>query len=206
MEIIKKLVTRKGPGHLFQPAHFILALKTIKERGHIGRYELGRILDLGGGSIRTLINRLKDEELITVEGKKGHILTEQGERVLEDMNKFLITIENLDMVEELTSGKFNIGCQVRGLAPKIGSGIGLRDAAIAVGAKSITSLIYTKTKQLEIPTLGKDYLKNEHPNLIDYLLSTFNYLEDDVLIICGADTEILAKLGAITAILSILNS
>ena len=121
MEIIKKLVTRKGPGHLFQPAHFILALKTIKERGHIGRYELGRILDLGGGSIRTLINRLKDAELITVEGKKGHILADQGKKVLEDLNKFLIAIKYLDVVEELTNGKFNIGCQVRGLTTKIGS-------------------------------------------------------------------------------------
>ncbi len=206
MEIIQKLVTRKGPGHLFQPAHFILALKTIKERGHIGRYELGRILDLGGGSIRTLINRLKDAELITVEGKKGHILADQGEKVLKDINKFLIAIENLEAVEELTNGKFNVGCHVRGLSTKIGSGIGLRDAAIGIGAKSITSLIYTINKQLEIPTLGKDYLKNKHSNLLKSLLSTFSYQEDDVIIICGADSEIKAKLGAITAILSILNS
>ena len=146
MEIIQKLVTRKGPGHLFQPAHFVLALKTIEERGPIGRYELGRILDLGGGSIRTLINRLKDADLITVEGKKGHILAIQGEKVLEQVNSILISINKLDTAEELTNGKFNIGCLVRGISTKIGSGIGLRDAAISIGAKSITSLIYSKQK------------------------------------------------------------
>ena len=206
MEIIQQLVERKGPGHLFQPAHFILALKAIKTKGPIGRYELGRILDLGGGSIRTLVNRLKDAKLIDVEGKKGHILTEDGKNILEDLNKELISIQDLEGAEELTSAKFNVGCQVRGVTAKIGSGITLRDSAISIGVKSITSLIYRGEKNLEIPTLGRDYLEKQHPSLVKYLIAEFNFQVDDGLIICGAENIIKAKLGAITAVLSLLNS
>lgn len=205
METIQKLVTRRGPGHLFQLAHFFLALKIIAEKGPIGRYELGRILDLGGGSIRTLVNRMKKANLITVEGKKGHILTEEGEAVLKEIKKILISLENLEIAEKLTTKKFNVGCQARTISSKIGSGISLRDAAITVGAKSITSLIYTG-QGFNIPTLGKDYLQIHHPELLEYILSKYKFQKDDVLIICGADTLIKAKLGAITAVFSLLNS
>ncbi|MFX1297366.1 MAG: DUF4443 domain-containing protein [Promethearchaeota archaeon] len=205
MEIIQKLVSRKGPGYLFYPAHFFLALKTIEEKGPIGRYELGRILDLGGGSIRTIVNRMKIANLIIVEGKKGHILSDEGKKALIDIKKTLVMLQNLENAEELTNKKFNIGCQARNISTQIGSGIDLRDAAITVGVKSIISLIYTG-KGFNIPTLKEEYLEKEHPKLSNYLLSKFKFQKNDVLVICGADTLIKAKLGAITAIFSLLNS
>ncbi|MHA1266997.1 MAG: DUF4443 domain-containing protein [Candidatus Helarchaeota archaeon] len=205
METIQKLVARRGPGHLFQLAHFFLALKVIAERGPIGRYELGRILELGGGSIRTLVNRMKKANLITVEGKKGHIFTKIGEQVLKEIEKIIIAVETIELAEELTTKRFNVGCQARGVSAKIGSGINLRDAAITVGAKSSTTLIYTGT-EFQIPTLGDNYLARQHPKLEKYLLSKFQFHPGDVLIICGADTLIEAKLGAITAVFSLMNS
>ena len=206
METIQNLIERKGPGHLFRSAHFVLALKVIKEKGPIGRYELGNILDLGAGSIRTLVNRLKEAQLIDVEGKKGHVLAEKGIKVLKDLTKKLISIQTIEEAEELTNAKFNVGCLVRGVSTKIGSGISLRDSAISIGAKSITSLIYKGNKHLEIPTLGKDYLEKQHSTLLSYLISNHNFQIDDVLVICGADTLIKAKLGAITAVLSLISS
>ena len=205
MEIIQKLVKRKGPGHLFQSAHFYLAMKVIEEKGPIGRFELGRILDLGGGSIRTLVDRMKYANLIAVEGKKGHILTEEGKSVIKEIKKTVITIRDLEPARELTDQKFNIGCQARNISTKIGSGISMRDAAISVGGKSITSLIYTGAN-FNIPTLDKKYLEMEHPKLMNYLLSNYNFQKNDALVICGADTAIRAKLGAITAVFSLLNS
>jgi len=203
LETILKLITRKGPGHLFRLAHFILALKVITEKGPIGRYELGRILDLGGGSIRTLVSRLKDMNLISVEGKKGSIITEKGEKILDEIRKSLIAILPLEGVENLTHQKFNVGCQARNVSDKIGSGIHLRDTAISIGANSIISLIYTG-KEFNIPTLGDGYLENRHPTLSKYLLSKFKFQLNDVLIICGADTLISAQLGGITAVFSLL--
>lgn len=205
MEIIKELIERKGPGHLFGVAHFFLALQFIKEKGPIGRYELGRLLDLGGGSIRTLVKRLKEAKLISAEGNKGHVLDEAGKRILERINQQLLHMRELENVGELTNGKFNVGCQVRNISDKIGSGIKLRDVAIAVGAKSITSLIYNSKGDLVIPTLGDDYLAKGHPDLLQNLLEKFVFQEGDVLVICAADEEIIAKLGVITAVLSILN-
>jgi len=205
LEKIQDIIIRKGPGHLFQLAHIVLALKLISERGPIGRHELGRVLDLGGGSVRTLVNRLKSANLITVEGKKGHVLTEEGQQILGEFKKTVIRFEKLDSVEELTHRKFNIGCQTRAVASKIGSGINMRDIALSVGAKSITSLIFMENK-FNIPTLDEDYFVKEYPNLSEYLLSKFDFQKDDVLIICGADTAIEAELGAVTAVLSLIIS
>ncbi len=203
VETLQKLVTRRGPGHLFRLAHFILALRVIDEKGPIGRYELGRILDLGGGSIRTLVTRLKNVGLITVEGKKGSIITNAGKRVLEEIKQTIFSIQTLDGIEGLTDQKFNVGCQARNVAQKIGSGISLRDSAISVGANSITSLIYTGDS-FKIPTLGPDYLEQEHPTIAPYLLSKFKFQKDDALIICGAESLINAQLGAVTAVFSLL--
>ncbi|HUX99257.1 MAG TPA: DUF4443 domain-containing protein [Candidatus Deferrimicrobium sp.] len=198
---------RKGPGHLFQLAHFILALMTIETKGPIGRYELGRILDLGGGSVRTLVDRMKDANLVTVEGKKGHILTEIGKKALQEINQTLIRLEKLEAAEKLTNKKFNIGCQARAISSKIGSGISLRDAAIAGGAKSgiIISLIYTGNGFI-LPTFEEKYLEKEFPELIQSLLSKFNFQKEDGLIICGADVVSEARLGAVTAVLSLFKS
>jgi DNA-binding MarR family transcriptional regulator len=206
LEIVKKLITRKGPGHLFQSAHFILALLTIETKGPIGRYELGRILDLGGGSIRTLVERMKKANLVTVQGKKGHVLTEIGQKVLHEINQTLVKFDNLEAAEKITNKKFNIGCQVRAISAKIGSGITLRDAAIAGGSKSgvIISLIYTE-KGFNLPTFEERYLEKEFPELIQSILLKFDFQKEDGLIICGADTIIEAKLGAITAVLSLFN-
>jgi len=205
LEKIQGLITRKGPGHLFQLAHIVLALKLIEERGPIGRHELGRILDLGGGSVRTLVNRLKGIDLISVEGKKGHIVSDKGENVLQELRKIIIRFEHLEPAEKLTHKKFNVGCQARDITSKIGSGIGMRDAALSVGAKSITSLIFSG-KDFDIPMLDKDYLAREQPDLSSYLLSKFAFQKDDVLIVCGADSAIVAELGAMTAILSLITS
>jgi hypothetical protein len=196
-------MTRKGPGHLFQLAHIVLALKLIEERGPIGRHELGRILDLGGGSVRTLVNRLKTAHWITVEGKKGHIISDAGKQILQEFRKKIIRFEPLEQAEKLTHKKFNVGCQARDVASKIGSGIGMRDAALSVGAKSITSLIFSG-KDFDIPMLDKNYLAKEQPDFSKYLLSQFDFQKDDVLIVCGADSAIVAELGAMTAILSLI--
>jgi len=205
LEKIQDLITRKGPGHLFQLAHIVLALKLIEERGPIGRHELGRVLDLGGGSVRTLVNRLKNADLITVEGKKGHIVSDAGKQILQEFRKNIIRFEVLEPAEKLTHKKFNVGCQARAVSSKIGSGIGIRDAALSVGAKSITSLIFSGT-DFDIPTLGKDYLAREQPDFSRYLLSQFEFQKDDVLIVCGADKAIEAELGAMTAVLSLIIS
>ena len=81
----------------------------------------------------------------------------------------------------------------------------MRDAALSVGAKSITSLIFSG-KDFDIPMLDKDYLAREQPDLSSYLLSKFAFQKDDVLIVCGADSAIVAELGAMTAILSLITS
>lgn len=205
MEKIQELITRKGPGHLFQLAHIVLALKLIEERGPIGRHELGRILDLGGGSVRTLVNRLKEKNFISVDGKKGHIISEEGKITLQKLRKSIIRFEYLELAEKLTQKKFNVGCQARNVSSKIGSGISMRDAALSVGAKSITSLIFSG-EDFDIPMLDKGYLAREQPDLSSYLLSKFTFQKDDVLIVCGADSAIIAELGAMTAILSLITS
>ncbi len=75
----------------------------------------------------------------------------------------------------------------------------MRDAALSVGAKSITSLIFSG-RDFDIPMLDKDYLTREQPEFSKYLLAQFNFQKYDVMIVCGADSAIEAELGAMTVV------
>ncbi|MBD3226844.1 MAG: DUF4443 domain-containing protein, partial [Candidatus Lokiarchaeota archaeon] len=204
LEKLNELNERKGPGHLFSIVHFYLVLKYLSdERKPIGRYNLGKRLKLGGGSVRTVINRLSDENLIRSEGRKGHIITPKGQNVLDQISKTIIEINPLDKVGNLTVSKKNVGCQVRDSKDFLNSSLKLRDEAIKVGASGVTTLIY-KNQDFLILGMEEEFdIKNDHKELYEELLNKFKNLESNDLIIIGtAQSEILAKMGSLSAIFS----
>ena len=207
LEILNNLCYRKGPGHLFNIAHLYLILKILEdEQKPIGRYELSKRLNLGAGSTRTILKRLTKAELIKSEDNKGQILTEKGSKTLEKISKYLIAIHDLNHVEDLSISNINIGCQVRNVSEKFKIGIKLRDAAIKIGALGITTMIYTGNN-FKIPGLEDEDInvKNGHADLYDEIFQKFNDLKkNDILLICTALNKDLARLGAISAVFSLL--
>jgi predicted transcriptional regulator len=205
LEKLTELNERKGTAvHLFSVVHFYLVLKYLSDKKKpIGRYKLGKKLGLGRGSMRTVINRLSNDDLIKSESRKGHIITSNGQKILDQISNTVIDIQTLDYVGKLTVSEINVGCQVRDSTNSFNSSLRLRDEAIKVGASGVTTLIYRDNKFVIFGMEDEFDIKKDYESLYNELINKFKNLETNDLIIIGtAESEILAKIGCLSAIFS----
>jgi Mn-dependent DtxR family transcriptional regulator len=176
---------QKGPLPRFAETHLQMALDLIAARGRVGRKHLAEKLDIGEGSMRAILNRLKKRGLIT-SSRGGHSLTTKGKRVLGKPFRFV----RVD-AGSLTVGKVDVATIVRGAAEKIKRGIEQRDEAIKAGADGATVLVF-KRGGFRFPD---EFLKVEE-KLNDVLTEIFDPREGDVVIIGTSMSPIRAEDGA----------
>ena len=178
--------------------HIVKAIELIAEKP-IGRTNLSKELGLGEGATRTLVNRLKDYGLITVD-RLGCIFTKKGKKLWNSLHKAFpkkIVLEK----SELTLAPYNIAILVKERNNKVKLGMEQRDAALVVGAKGATTLIF-KEGSLKFPTENRD-VAEDFPRICKKLVS-MQPEENDVIIIGSADTLTKAEYGALAAALSLL--
>ena len=198
--LLKKLTKEKAPGPSpsFSEVHIAKAIELIAERP-IGRISLSRKLALGEGATRTLIDRLKDYGLITV-SKAGCFFTKEGQKFW----KFLhLSFPKKILLEksELTLGSFNVAILIKERGDRVRLGMEQRDAALVVGAKGATTLIFRNGK-LKFPSENRDIAK-DFPRAYEKLYS-MQPKENDAVVIGSADTLPKAEYGALAAALSLL--
>ena len=195
-EIIKKIAHQKAPGPSisFSMFHVFYALELISMTT-IGRNKLAKKLEVGEGVIRTIINHLKDEKLIST-SKKGCTLTEKG---LKLWNKLEQLFPERSEVKRtiLNNSPFNYAFLVKNARHKIKSGIVQRDAAIMGGAKRSIAIV-VKDKKLAIKSVSED-IERDFPQATKKLLVNLSPENNDVIIVAGADSSIRAKRGAFAA-------
>jgi len=133
-----------GPLPRFTEIHAQMALKLIEKYGRIGRKRLVEKLGVGEGSMRTILEKLCKQGLIT-SSRGGHSLTGKGK-------KFLYTLPNFVQVDagDLTVGKFDVATVVSGASGKVKNGVEQRDEAMKAGADGATILIFRRGK-LQFP-------------------------------------------------------
>jgi len=193
-----RIAEKAGPSRTpsYIAAHVLKALEIIGSTLGVGRQQLARELGIGEGTVRTLVRRLKGEELIEI-SRGGMSLTEKGADMLNDM---LERMRSTELRETgITVGKSNFAVLVKGSAKHVQNGVEQRDSALIVGARGATTLTY-RGGQLRIPGLGMDIpskLENE-------LISKLEPSEGDVLIIGAADEPLMAELGAKAAALELI--
>lgn len=201
MEITKLLNTdvRQGPPTQFHPWHLLAAFYTFcQSPSPIGRYQLGSDLELGGGSIRSLIRFLRERRLIEPVHRQGHQLSPEGKRHCDKLNQILIKLMELPQ-SSYTVDVFNLGCHLHHMAHHITNGVEQRDAAIQAGATGATTLIQTSDpNQLIMPT-SYEVKKQD----VYQLIKAFDLHEGDIIIIGSGPTLISAKLGALAAAISV---
>jgi predicted transcriptional regulator len=195
-EIIKKITNQKaqGPSTSFSMFHVFYALELISKTT-IGRTKLAKKLEIGEGAIRTIINHLKDEKLIST-SKKGCTLTDKG---LKLWNKLEQLFPQRSEVKRtiLNNSQFNYAFLVKDAGHKIKSGIVQRDAAIMGGARRSIAIV-AKDKKLAIESVSDD-IERDFPIATKKLLANISPDKNDVLIVAGADSRIRAKRGAFAA-------
>ena len=201
LKVLERVAGRVAPGPLpsFLEAHILMALEALSLRP-VGRARLSTILGLGEGVTRTLIRHLKAENLIEV-SRIGITLSEYGRRVLRGIRSRVSG--GLKVPESpLTVGAANVAVLVKGASEKVRYGMEQRDAAIKVGAKGATTLIF-KDGRLVLPGVDEEALQNVE-EIYGILKSNLKPEEDDVIIIGSAGDERTAELAAKTAALKLL--
>lgn len=198
--LLEELTREKAPGPSpsFLMVHIVKAIELIAERP-IGRTNLSKELGLGEGATRTLVNRLKDYGLITVD-RLGCVFTKEGKNLWNFLQKVFpkkIILEK----SELTLASYNIAILVKELGNKVRLGMEQRDAALVVGAKGATTLIF-KEGSLKFPSENRE-VAEDFPGIFKKLVS-MQPEENDAIIIGSADILAMAEYGALAAALSLL--
>jgi len=183
-----------GPSIAFTPFHIYCALEQLSQ-GPIGRNRLADKLGVGDGTIRTIISRLKDAELI-LNTKEGGTLTTQGQGVWQQFEQVFPQRAEIPKTE-LTTSEFNYGFMIKDQRDKVKSGIDQRDAAIIAGAKRAIVLI-TNQKGLQVASVDQS-IEEEYTVAAKEILKKITPQNKDVIIIAGAETPLKAKTGAFAA-------
>ncbi len=114
------------------------AIKLIAEKT-IGRSKLAEELKVGEGTVRTIINRLKDAELI-ITSKAGCVLTDKSIKFWNE-HKMVFKKKTKVGKNELTIADYNFSILVKNCGHKVKSDMEQRDAAIMVSAKGATAIM-----------------------------------------------------------------
>lgn len=202
-KILEDLVAEKAPGPAptFSVFHVIRALELIAEKP-IGRGKLAEELRIGPGAIRTIINRLRKTDLIST-SKSGCSLTDKGLKLYGQIKEVFGGRVNIKE-DKLIQAEYNVAILIKKCGYRVKSGIEQRDAAIKVGAKGATVIIYRKG-YFVIPSASED-ASREYPKLTKKLEEVFKPEDGDVIIISGADRQETAEYSAIAAAWTLINN
>jgi len=203
-KFLERLLEERPPGPYpsFSLFHLIRALELIAKKGPIGRGKLSEELKTGEGATRTIIDRLKDAELI-VTSKPGCSLTKDGERI---WNEFQSIFPRKVRLEEskLTLAACNVAMLIKGCGDRVRAGVEQRDAAIMTGARGATTLVF-KSQKLTAPMISENVAR-DFPAAFNQITELMEMDDNDVIVIGSADTWERAEYGALAAAWTLIES
>lgn len=193
-----KLIERPKYGPLFRfgDYHVYKVLSVLSDGRRKGRKQLADKVGIGEGSMRTIVEYLREEGLIDVK-QTGIKISKKGQ---EFIGRLPLQVYVLD-VSDITLGQSSVAVQVRNAAGKVGSGMEQRDQAIKAGAEGATTIV-VKGDRLTVPV---DFdLDKEQPEVAGAIRRLFDLMDGDVIII-GTSADIQrAEEGALAAAFALL--
>jgi len=192
---LEKLTREKAPGPnpSFSSFHFLLALELIAKKP-IGRNKMAHELGIGEGATRTLIGRLKEEDLASI-SKAGCALTKKG---MELWKEYTSNIKKARIEKnELTFAECSFAVLVKRSGHKVRTGMEQRDAAIVAGARGATTILFKKGL-LVFPAVKRN-MKKDFPKASDQIMGLLKPQEDDTIIVVSSDDPAKAEHGALAA-------
>jgi len=186
----------------FDIAHVFKTLQLIQKEGLASRALLAEKLNLGEGSIKTLVKHLKMHGLVET-SNAGMWMTEKGIKVFTKLNQSIP--KEMDVPKcSIAVEKYNHVVLVKDIESEIGSGVEQRDTAIRMGASGATTLLFNDGKFF-MPGRNQDSLKTD-PQIRQSILSKLQPVDGDVIIIGSADNKKVAELATInTALFTVSN-
>ena len=189
-----------GPSTTFTVFHIFYALKLIAQKP-LGRNKLAEKLEVGDGAVRTIISRLKEEDLIET-SKQGCNLTRKGLDIWKQFEEIFPKQMALPR-SDLSSSEFNYAFLVKNCGQKVKSGINQRDAAIFAGALNALVIVY-RNGHLCIESVSSR-IEQDYPIVASQIINELKPEENDVIIVAGADSLLRAKRGVFAASWSLIS-
>ncbi|MBI2541162.1 hypothetical protein HYV80_00430 [Candidatus Woesearchaeota archaeon] len=156
----------------------------LKFDRNISRQELAKELELGEGTVRTILNILKSKSLLD-SNKKGHFLSKKGRESLDEISSFVKNSKNMQ-VKSIYPDLKKAGVQLKD-ASGLKEVYKLRDIAVKNGADG--ALILKFGGKLYAPESGyqQDYGEIE---------KSFDFENGDLLIMAFSNEKRKAENGA----------
>jgi len=190
-----------GPTPSFVGPHILLAFLNVADSSYIGRKPLAMKSGLGEGAARSVLLRLRKKGFVDVI-RSGCFLTRSGKRLASSIGSTMsgpLSIPN----SSLTMGEYQAALTLRGMAVNLHSGIEQRDSAIRIGALGATTYMF-ESGRFKVPGGSSDCEKDFPSPAWSALKKGLAPNNRDVVILCGAGSEVGARLGAIAAAVTLL--
>jgi hypothetical protein len=185
-----------GPVHRFADYHVYRTLLLLSDGRRRGRKSLADSVNIGEGSMRTIIEFLRDKGYVDVK-QTGIKISTKG---MEFVRNLPIRMERLDP-SDISIAMRNVAVLVKNRADSVTLGIEQRDAAIKAGAEGATTIVVKGGKLLVPP----DYLLDkEKPEIAKGLRKLLSPGEGDIVIIGAAQEYDRAEDGALAAAFALL--
>lgn len=182
-----------GPMFRFNDANVYWSLHLLSDGRRMGRKRLADEVGVGEGSMRRIIDTLKEWDFINIK-QTGITITKAGLSFLEQLPLRPVNI----FVEGSVAGLCQQGVLVLGGADKVVNGMEQRDAGIKVGADGCTTIVIRDGVLMIPPDWNMD---EKTPELAYKIRKEIGMTQSDALIIGGGETQALATEAAITAAL-----
>ena len=182
-----------GPMFRFNDANVYWSLHLLSDGRRMGRKRLADEVGVGEGSMRRIIDTLKEWDFINIK-QTGITITKAGLSFLEQLPLRPVNI----FVEGSVAGACQQGVLVLGGADKVVNGMEQRDAGIKVGADGCTTIVIRDGVLMIPPDWNMD---EKTPELAYKIRKEIGMTQSDALIIGGGETQALATEAAITAAL-----
>ncbi|HDJ83555.1 MAG TPA: DUF4443 domain-containing protein [Desulfurococcaceae archaeon] len=178
LSVLEKIAEeRRGIKPKFARADVYLTLYYIYSIGPLGRLKIASMLGLGEASIKTLIRRLKEQQLVETDIAAGVYLTNKGEEYIKALLSIIPPPKQLNL-RELAKWDNAYALKLKKMAKKVEKIgiIDIRDNLIRYGADAAL-IIAVKEKPV---LLGAE--EYYHPEL-DKIANTLNTQLDDLILV-----------------------
>jgi len=197
LQEMRKLVEEEAPGPhpTFTLVHALYALLIIDE-AKVGRQKLAERLDLGEGSTRTLLRKLKRRKILMTD-RAGCHLTEKGKELYRSAKW---TFYEFVPRPGLVPGRRAFAVGIRRGAAFVTSGIAERDEAVKAGAEGALILV---CREGELVMPGLSNVSKEHPDLARDVIKMARPEDGDAIVVAWGSRAGVVTYGALNAAWSI---
>jgi DNA-binding Lrp family transcriptional regulator len=199
---LQELSEKKYIGRIesFDYVYIGLLIYWLGENAPKSRAEISNFLALGEGSVRTMLRRLKEKDVVCI-AREGVYLSHNGSNFFSKMKA------NFPILKEgsfglLSLGRSSVIIRIDKRKERVLYGIEQRDEAIRYGAKGAITLIYEKGHFI-IPGEGEDCEAFYPHETWENIRMSVNPKNGDIIIICSSESIQKAYLGCLAAALTL---